>query len=61
MAEKTKTLKVKQIAAAHDKDKQNFELFAVVEDGSVWRYMGDEWEELPAIEVVEEADESEDD
>ena len=63
MAEKTKTLKVKQIATGDD----TCTLFALCDDGSVWRFVEDsdvesgEWSELPAIEVVEEAGESEDD
>lgn len=52
MSEKTKTLKVKHIAA----DGKGV-LFALVDDGSVWRYDGDEWDELPTIEVVEESEE----
>jgi hypothetical protein len=53
----TKTLKVKQIATG-EKPSGAGVLFAVAEDGSIWRYDGDDWEELPAIEV--EADSEED-
>ena len=53
-----KTLKVKQIATAETGHGDGV-LFAVVEDGSVWRYDGDDWEELPAIEVEENAREEE--
>lgn len=54
MAEKTKTLKVKQITMVADHAKAD--LYAVAEDGSVWQFDGEEWEELPAIEVVEEGE-----
>ena len=58
MATKTVTLKVKQIATGERQGGLRV-LFAVVEDGSVWRYDGDDWEELPPIEVEENAREEE--